>query len=84
MENNKTSSKYMGVQIVSKIVCDESDREPISSAWDKDRGLLIPSSHTNGMKTTPIIIGIPRDVCKDMVKDLMEEILKEQAGAVMD
>ena len=84
MENNKTSSKYMGVQIVSKIVCDESDREPISSAWDKDRGLLIPSSHTNGMKTTPIIIGIPRDVCKDMVKDLMEEILNEQAGAVMD
>ena len=84
MENNKTSSKYMGVQIVSKIVCDESDREPISSVWDKDRGLLIPSSHTNGMKTTPIIIGIPRDVCKDMVKDLMEEILKEQAGAVMD
>ena len=84
MENNKTYTKYMGVQIVSKIVCDESDREPISSAWDKDRGLLIPSSHTNGMKTTPIIIGIPRDVCKDMVKDLMEEILKEQAGAVMD
>lgn len=84
MENNKTSTKYMGVQIVSKIVCDESDREPISSAWDKDRGLLIPSSHTNGMKTTPIIIGIPRDICKDMVKDLMEEILNEQAGAVMD
>ena len=81
---NETSSRYMGVQIVSKIVCDESDREPISSAWDKDRGLLIPSSHINGMKTTPIIIGIPRDVCKDMVKDLMEEILKEQAGAVMD
>ena len=81
---NETSSKYMGVQIVSKIVCDESDREPISSAWDKDRGLLIPSSYTSGRAPTPIIIRIPRDVCKDMVKDLMEEILKEQAGAVMD
>ena len=84
MERDKTSSEYMGVQIVSKIVCDESDREPISSAWDKDRGLLIPSSHTNGVKTTPSIIGIPRDVCKDTVQDLMEETLKEQAGAVMD
>ena len=84
MENNETSSKYMGVQIVSKIVCDESDREPISSAWDKDKGLLIPSSYTSGMDPTPIIIRIPRDVCKDMVKDLMEEILKEQAGMVMD
>ena len=84
MENNKTSSKYMGVQIVSKIVCDESDREPISSAWDKDKGLLIPSSYTSGRAPTPIIIRIPRDICKDMVKDLMEEILKEQAGAVMD
>ena len=84
MENNKTSSKYMGVQIVSKIVCDESDREPISSAWDKDKGLLIPSSYTSGRAPTPIIIRIPRDVCKDMVKDLMEEIFKEQAGAVMD
>ena len=84
MENNKTSSKYMGVQIVSKIVCDESDREPILSAWDKDKGLLIPSSYTSGRAPTPIIIRIPRDICKDMVKDLMEEILKEQAGAVMD
>ena len=84
MERDKTSSEYMGVQIVSKIVCDESDREPISSAWDKDKGLLIPSSYTSGMDPTPIIIRIPRDVCKDMVKDLMEEILKEQAGAVMD
>ena len=84
MENNKTSSKYMGVQIVSKIVCDESDREPISSAWDKDKGLLIPSSYTSGRAPAPIIIRIPRDVCKDMVKDLMEEILKEQAGEVMD
>lgn len=84
MENNKTSSKYMGVQIVSKIVCDESDREPISSAWDKDKGLLIPSSYTSGRAPTPIIIRIPRDICKDMVKDLMEEILKEQAGMVMD
>lgn len=84
MERDKTSSECMGVQIVSKIVCEESNRKPISSAWDKDKGLLIPSSHTNGMKTTPIIIGIPRDVCKDMVKDLMKEILKEQAGAVMD
>ena len=84
MENSKTSSKYMGVQIVSKIVCDESDREPISSAWDKDKGLLIPSSYTSGRAPTPIIIRIPRDICKDMVKDLMEEILKEQAGQVMD
>ena len=84
MENNKTSTKYMGIQIVTKIVSQESNGEPVPSAWDKDRGLLIPSSHTNGMKTTPIIIRIPRDVCKDMVKDLMEEILKEQAGQVMD
>ena len=84
MENNKTSTRYKGVQIVSKIVCEESNRKPISSAWDKDRGLFIPSSYTSGMETVPIIIRIPRDVCKDMVKDLMEEILKEQAGQVMD
>lgn len=84
MENNKTSTRYKGVQIVSKMVCEESNGELVSSAWDKDRGLLIPSSYTSGMKTTPIIIRIPRDVCKDMVKDLMEEILKEQAGQVMD
>ena len=81
---NETSSRYMGVQIVSKIVCNESNREPVSSAWDKDKGLLIPSSYTSGRAPTPIIIRIPRDICKDMVKDLMEEILKEQAGAVMD
>ena len=81
---NETSNRYMGVQIVSKIVCEESDRKPISSAWDKDKGLLIPSSYTSGREPTPIIIRIPRDICKDMVKDLMEEILKEQAGAVMD
>ena len=84
MERDKTSSEYMGVQIVSKMVCEESNGELISSAWDKDRGLLIPSSYTSGMKTTPIIIRIPRDICKDMVKDLMQEILKEQAGQVMD
>ena len=81
---NETSNRYMGVQIVSKIVCEESDRKPISSAWDKDKGLLIPSSYTSGREPTPIIIRIPRDVCKDMVKDLMDEILKERAGAVMD
>ena len=84
MENDKTSTKYMGVQIVTKIVSQESNGEPVPSAWDKDRGLLIPSSYTSGRAPTPIIIRIPRDVCKDMVKDLMEEILKEQAGAVMD
>ena len=84
MENNKTSSKYMGVQIVTKIVSQESNGEPISSTWDKDKGLLIPSSYTSGRAPTPIIIRIPRDICKDMVKDLMEEILKEQAGQVMD
>lgn len=84
MERDKTSSRYMGVQIVSKITCDESNREPVPSAWDKDRGLLIPSSYTSGRAPTPIIVRIPRDVCKDMVKDLMEEILKEQAGQVMD
>lgn len=84
MENNKTSTRYKGVQIVSKIVCEESNRKPISSAWDKDRGLLIPSWFTSDREPTPIIIRIPRDVCKDMVKDLMDEILKERAGAVMD
>lgn len=84
MENDKTSTRYKGVQIVSKISSKESNGEPIPSAWDKDRGLLIPSSYTSGRAPTPIIIRIPRDVCKDMVKDLMEEILKEQAGQVMD
>ena len=84
MERDKTSSEYMGVQIVSNMMCKESNGEPIPSAWDKDKGLLIPSSYTSGMDPTPIIIRIPRDVCKDMVKDLMKEILKEQAGEVMD
>lgn len=84
MENNETSTRYKGVQIVSKISSKESNGEPIPSAWDKDKGLLIPSSYTSGMDPTPIIIRIPRDICKDMVKDLIEEILKEQAGAVMD
>ena len=84
MENDKTSTRYKGVQVVSKMMCKESNGEPIPSAWDKDKGLLIPSSYTSGMDPTPIIIRIPRDVCKDMVKDLMEEILKERAGAVMD
>ena len=84
MEDKNAKTRYKGIPIVSKLLCNESNRKPISSAWDKDKGLLIPSSYTNGMKTTPIIIGIPRDVCKDMVKDLMEEILKEQAGQVMD
>lgn len=81
---NETSTRYRGVQIVSKIASKESNGEPIPSALDKDKGLLIPSSYTSGMDHTHIIIRIPRDVCKDMVKDLMEEILKEQAGAVMD
>lgn len=84
MENDKTSTRYKGVQIVSNMMCKESNGELVSSAWDKDRGLFIPSSYTSGMETVPIIIRIPRDVCKDMVKDLMEEILKEQAGQVMD
>ena len=83
MENNKTSTRYRGVQIVSKISSKESNGEPISSAWDKDRGLLIPSSYTSGMDPTPLILRIPRDICKDMVNDLMEEILKEQAGQVV-
>ena len=84
MENDKTSTRYKGVQIVSNMMCKESNGELVSSAWDKDKGLLIPSSYTSGRAPTPIIIRIPRDVCKDMVKDLMEEILKERAGAVMD
>ena len=84
MENNKTSSKYMGVQIVSKIVCDESDREPVSSCWDNDRGLLIPSSYASGRDVCPIMVRIPRDICKEMVKDLMDEIRKEESGHVYD
>ena len=84
MEDKNAKTRYKGIPIVSKLLCNESNREPVSSCWDNDRGLLIPSSYTSGMDPTPIIIRIPRDVCKDMVKDLMEEILKEQAGQVMD
>lgn len=83
MEDKKLESKYMGVPIVSKILCEESDRKPVSSAWTKDGGLLIPSSYASGRDSCPIMIRIPHDICKEMVKDLMEEILKEQSDSYL-
>ena len=81
---NETSTRYRGVQIVSKIASKESNGEPIPSAWDKDKGLLIPSSYASGRDVCHIMVRIPRDICKEMVKDLMDEIRKEESGHVYD
>lgn len=81
---NETSTRYKGVQIVSKIASKESNGEPIPSAWDKDKGLLIPSSYASGRDVCPIMVRIPRDICKEMVKDLMDEIRKEESSHVYD
>ena len=81
---NETSTRYKGVQIISKIASKESNGEPVSSCWDNDRGLLIPSSYASGGDVCPIMVRIPRDICKEMVKDLMDEIRKEESGHVYD
>lgn len=65
----KTGSEYGG-QII----------EP---SWTKD-GLLIPSTYFAGVESHPIIIKIPRDICKSMIKDLLDEIRKEESGQVYD
>lgn len=84
MENKNNETRYKGIPIVSKIVCNESNREPVSSVWTKDGGLLIPSSYASGRDSCPMMIRIPRDICKEMVKDLMDEIRKEESGHVYD
>ena len=84
MEDKNAKTRYKGIPIVSKLLCNESNREPVSSCWDNDRGLLIPSSYSSGIDVCPIMVRIPRDICKEMVKDLMDEIRKEESGHVYD
>lgn len=69
------------ILVIEKV---KKDDKISGSIWDKENGLYIPSSYYNLEEVNPILIKIPKEVCKQMVKDLMEEILKEQAGAVMD
>ena len=69
------------IPVIEKV---KKDDKISGSIWDKENGLYIPSSYYNLEEVNPILIKIPKEVCKQMVKDLMEEILKEQAGQVMD
>ena len=70
-----------GIHVVEKVKKDDA----ISGAiWDNKIGLLIPSSYFNYEEVYPILVKIPRDICKEMVKDLMDEIRKEESGHVYD
>ena len=69
------------IPVIEKI---KKDDKMSGSIWDKENGLYIPSSYYDTIELQPILVKIPKEICKQMVKDLMEEILKEQAGAVMD
>lgn len=72
------------VPVVYKIRAgSEYGGQTIESSWTKD-GLLIPSTYFAGLGSHPIIVKIPRDICKEMVKDLMDEIRKEESGHVYD
>ena len=70
-----------GIPVIEKV---KKDEKISGSIWDKENGLYIPSAYYDLKEVNPILVKIPKKVCKQMVKDLMEEILKEQAGAVMD
>lgn len=69
------------IPVIEKI---KKDDKMSGSIWDKENGLYIPSSYYDMIELQPILVKIPKEICKQMVKDLMEEILKEQAGQVMD
>ena len=69
------------IPVIEKI---KKDDKMSGSIWDKENGLYIPSSYYDMIELQPILVKIPKEICKQMVKDLMEEILKEQAGMVMD
>ena len=74
-------AKINDIPVIEKV---KKDDKISGSIWDRENGLYIPSSYYNMIELEPILVKIPKEVCKQMVKDIMEEILKEQAGAVMD
>lgn len=80
-EEDNIMARINDILVIEKV---KKDDKISGSIWDKENGLYIPSSYYNLEEVNPILIKIPKEVCKQMVKDLMEEILKEQAGAVMD
>ena len=80
-EEDNIMARLNDIPVIEKV---KKDDKISGSIWDKENGLYIPSSYYNLEEVNPILIKIPKEVCKQMVKDLMEEILKEQAGAVMD
>lgn len=80
-EEDNIMARINDIPVIEKV---KKDDKISGSIWDKENGLYIPSSYYNLEEVNPILIKIPKEVCKQMVKDLMEEILKEQAGAVMD
>lgn len=72
------------VPVVYKIKDDDKyGGQTIESSWAKD-GLSIPSTYFDGIRSRLVIVKIPRDICKEMVKDLMDEIRKEESGHVYD
>ena len=85
------TEKYKGAPIVAKIMSNELE-EPISSIWDKEKGLLICIPYftieqcgpTQKVHSHETFLRINRDKCKEMVKDLLDEIRKEEAGEVLD
>lgn len=74
-------AKINDIPVIEKV---KKDDKISGSIWDRENGLYIPSSYYNMIELEPILVKIPKEVCKQMVKDIMEEILKEQAGEVMD
>lgn len=74
-------ARINNIPVIEKI---KKDDKMSGSIWDKENGLYIPSSYYDMIELQPILVKIPKEICKQMVKDLMEEILKEQAGMVMD
>lgn len=69
------------IPVIEKI---KKDDKITGSIWDKENGLYIPSSYYDTTQLQPILVKIPKEVCKQMVKDLMDEILKERSGHVFD
>ena len=80
-EEDNTMARINDIPVIEKI---KKDDKMSGSIWDKENWLYIPSSYYDMIELQPILVKIPKEICKQMVKDLMEEIFKEQAGEVMD